>query len=223
MLEVTLGGKAIPPGPKGDTRILMHMDGSNRDEKGNAVSGIGVFDTTFKKFGQSSAKFSTGGTMTVLQPDDRFTNFTEATLECWLYKVDVASWGALIAQGTSASDYIGIDCSQGYGADLLAMWPIPGGSLGRGALVPRGGFPSNKWTHFAMTWKNNVAKSYVGGKLINSFAMPYWIFRPNVGVTLGAIPYAGGYSYPGYVDEFRLSATCLYDGEFTPYEFPFTL
>lgn len=223
MLEANLVGKKKGSGPIVDTRLLMHFDGNFKDEVGNAVSGSNGFNTTNKKFGTSSF---IPGMVTVKANDSRFVaEITEATIECWLYKTGHSNWTSLISQGTSASNYTGIDCSTSgttYDMAFICTHPSTGARMTT-PLIVYGAVPFNKWVHIAVVWKNKIATAYIDGIKQLSGPADYWMLRPGMNFGIASIIYAPSYAIIGQLDELRLSATALYSDNFTPPAAPFSL
>lgn len=222
MQEANLLGQKKSAGPIVDTRMLMHFDGSFKDEAGAITSGSNGFSTTNKKFG--SASFIPG-LVSVKANDDRFvTGITEATIECWLYKTGQSNWTSLISQGTSAANYTGLDCSTSgttYDMGFIGQHPTTGARMIT-PLITYGVTPFNKWVHIAVVWKNKIATAYIDGIKQLSGPADYWMLRPGMDFGIASIIYAPGFAIIGQLDEFRLSAQALYSGNFTPPIEPFT-
>lgn len=207
----------------GSTRLLMHFDNNFQDACGGQVFATGTSTNTNRKFGAASASFGAGQFARLSANDAQYTGFTEATLECWLYKTGVQAWGGVICTGTSPNDYTAWDMSSSQGYDMAMSSRANGGGVLTTPIIPTNGIPLNQWVHLAAVWKNKIVTGFVNGTKKLSGPMDNWILRPGMSFDIGNIPYANNYPLVGLLDELRLSATALYSDSFTPPSGPFSL
>ena len=211
------------------TLLLMHMEGTNggttfNDEYGaTAVSSGavgGTTDTSVYKFGSSSLSCGTNKALAISDPTGKF-NFTSTndfTAECW---INVSALGS-----QSAHIFGNFQWRAGY----QGGWRLILGSQGYLAFVGAGNtfytstaniIATNTWYHVAVSRQANLYRIFVNGTLRSNalvstpipkgnldtyFRLGAKLSDPNVGID--------DFLY-GHIDEFRISAGCLYATNFT--------
>lgn len=76
-------------------------------------------------------------------------------------------------------------------------------------------YADNEWHHIAIVRSGNTVTLYLDGVSKGSYQTAY-SFGDGTALRLGTPVYAGGGSYVGYIDDFRVSDEALWTAEFTP-------
>ncbi|NOS84287.1 MAG: T9SS type A sorting domain-containing protein [Ignavibacteria bacterium] len=135
-----------------------------------------------------------------------FNRPASGTIDCWIYRDSffVPNNPTILTKGNTEQ------------TTTFRLYMSPSGNLGfqiGGGNTSSGTVPNRKWTHAAVTWKNEAGaytiKFYINGKfrnqaVINS-AMPLNADTAWIGGTI----WQSGLGYMGYLDELRLWKTDL--------------
>jgi hypothetical protein len=160
-------------------------------------------------------------------PDGIVSGLTSSyTIEAWVYWRGGAAWQRIFDFGNSTSEYIYLAASGDIVSGNALMTLGIKTSAGPSEQRAQGGvLPLNTWTHVAVTVDNatNNGRIYINGVI--SASTNSMTYRPaDLGTTtqnwLGHSQYFGSpYFDPdfnGVIDEFRISNTLRYTGNFTP-------
>jgi hypothetical protein len=154
-------------------------------------------------------------------PVDATMGVPAMTLECWLY-YDLDAYEARIF--FNSADNTGVNPGQSIGSNFsLGTMRIvsqgPGGSNWSGIAAGEPGvsntqFPKKQWFHFAITKQGNAWTMFFNGAVVCAWTSTGTITNSQLGV-LGQV-FTGSPSWPGYIDDFVISDTVRYIGNFTP-------
>lgn len=202
----------------GDTKLLMHMDGVDSttvfvEEKGRTVTQTGgqagpVIATARKRFGSASCRCPGAGRLSVSE-DAALRLNGDYTVEFWVY-IATAEYNqncAVMGKGASFLQYFN-------GTFYLR----DDGAYRASATIPS----TDAWHHVAFTKDaTGLTRLFYDGALYNSVSG---------GTTFGTAagtPFVVGSSdafdtpFKCWMDDVRVSATCLYSANFTPPTGPF--
>lgn len=134
-------------------------------------------------------------------PDVR--NLGSFTIEGWYYPTSSAAvfraiYSNLGGYGTAGRLYQ-------YGTTLYFYW----GANATFSVTGSIGWTLNAWNHFAVTWDGTTTKVYVNGQQTISTTLP--VYSQVTDLTIGD----GTYSPMGYISDFRVVASVVYNGPFT--------
>jgi hypothetical protein len=161
-------------------------------------------NSAIAQVGQYALKFD--GTDDYIEvPHSNNLNFTEFTLEAWIYKTDndnVKIIGKTPANSHekgfifgTLGNYLQIEVREtDIGSKYLKLWS--------NELIPL-----NKWTHVAMTWKSGeYLKGYINGKEVISGASPVFDIATTNSMYIGRAPWSHYIEdhFGGYMDEIRI-------------------
>lgn len=203
-------------GNDANTLLLLHMDGTNgsttfTDSSASALtitrqgSAQLATSTPSPKFGTASCNLNTGG---FSWSSTAFNNLTTLTIDFWGYNLTTAVPTISCAYASTYVRFYWQVLASFYASSNGSSWNVvSGGALGFTA-------PSNTWTHYAIVCDGTNLKAYQDGSQVGSFA-----FTLSTGTT-GTWSFGGagggGYSYTGFVDEFRVSNIARWTSAFTP-------
>lgn len=194
--------------------LLMHMEGTNggttfTDVKGHSLvtNGTTTTSSTQKKFGNTSANFTGGGSITVAD-DAAFNlgyNGQKFTLECFCYYTDAATAGTIIGRGGNGNS---------WGVTNGFMWSLQVANSnvyfhylqGTSAVSVSAPAPAaNAWHHLAVTYDLTTLRIFVDGASITSVA-PGTFSKPATSNILKIGGNSGGeLLYTGYIDDLRIT------------------
>lgn len=204
--------------------LLLHMDGTNGatsylDSSNNNLTvtpvGSAQLNTTIKKYGTASGRFSSSGDY--LTVPNATMNFGSAsfTLEFWLYydsSQQASSYGTFFDNGGQ-----GIFASFGNAKTNLIFYS-PAAGISDTTGFPHG-MTSGTWNHIAYVRNGTTCTIYVNGTSIGSYTNISGSMSPASGTTAFIGQYSGGGAYTpgGYIDEFRITkGVARYTSNFTP-------
>ncbi|HEU4633913.1 MAG TPA: LamG domain-containing protein, partial [Flavisolibacter sp.] len=160
-------------------------------------------------------------------PDGIVSSLTGSyTIEAWVYWRGGDQWQRIFDFGNSTSEYIYLAASGDIISGNALMTLGIKTSAGPSEQRAQGGvLPVNTWTHVAVTVDNatNNGRIYINGVI--SASTNSMTYRPaDLGTTtqnwLGHSQYSGSPffdpDFNGVIDEFRISNTLRYTGNFTP-------
>jgi hypothetical protein len=204
-----------------NTVLLLHMSGTNgstyfeddngiRTQQSIAAIGNAQISTAQSQFGNSSALFDGTGDY-LSMPSSLSLGTGSFTIECWCR---VPSLQASVILDNRTSDQPGVFTIQANGT-LLYFDPTVG------AVSTSGTYTANTWFHACFERSGNTFRMYING----TASYTNTNFTSNLGtnrnVRIG-ISYADTAGVNGWIDEFRISSSARYNGNFTPSTAPFT-
>lgn len=217
-----------------NTLLLMHMDGTNGNTlftddngKGRARQRIGFVNNAQisnvqSRFGASSAYFD-GVDDIVAIGDDGDSNYVlwprtgTFTVELWARPADtsfqqlVTVYGAYGDANPAGRSWIGIDSSN--------KWTFS--ANGGPTIASSSNASTTAWTHLAIVRNgSNQFEFFVDGVSQGTSTSSYTLASGYVSLAANANAY--GLDYEGYIDEFRISDSVRYTGNFTPSTSAFT-
>jgi hypothetical protein len=229
------------PGIDPYTNLLLHMDGINGSTTFNdssqspkilSVVGNAKIDTSQSKFGGSSAKFNGNGDyLSTADSTDWYLGTGDFTIDCWARFSSLPADGSIMllsqqmsSNGSTNYDFR-IDRSDTTYYLLFRLYN-PGTGVNTWVSVPMNSPPvTNTWYHFAVcrqgtNWyffKDGIQQGTVQ---VNANSVE----DLDRGITIGG---AGGgwtgYSFIGWIDEFRWSkGIARWTSNFTPPTGPYT-
>lgn len=194
---------------------LMHFDNSIIDAISAVtwtMSGTPNYSASVYKFGNSSMYFSGSQYLTTPNQFD-FSNYRPFTAECWFNPDRVSggnSWENIM--GTrKAGDYCPWQISQDNTGFALLLDGAAWGLTGQGT----GSFSANTWHHVAICGDGTTLRIFINGVMKYSVAQPVWTNHTARPLKIGQDEGQNAYLH-GYLDEFRLTFSALYTGNFTP-------
>lgn len=214
----------------GTTLSLMHFDGPNGSTSfvdqvaANAWTAQGaVISTAQSKFGGSSASFASGY---FDGPNSEAFAFPGMlTIECWVYLTGSVPGGTVtnLFQVGGGSNHGGLAFGiLGNALRLSAPFVV---NLYQGSST----IPLNTWTHCAVTRDaSNVLRGFLNGvqdptSTTNATNVTPQSLTGSYMSVGGGRPDAQVLTLPGYMDELRITkGACLYTGNFTPPNAPFS-
>ena len=81
--------------------------------------------------------------------------------------------------------------------------------------------PVDTWTHIALVRINGICRLYADGVTVLNFSNNVDLGASHI-VTIGAGAHNHGETFPGYIDEVRISSSGIYNGDFSPPTSPLT-
>jgi hypothetical protein len=210
--------------------LLLHMDGSNgsttfTDSSGTpktvTANGNAQISTAQSKFGGASGYFDGSGDFVVATSPTAFEFGTgDFTAECWFYAATGSNGGvaAIMTTATGSSDEFGFFV--GLQDDSNIIWLFGDGTWAFFRSVS--GFPTDSWSHLALTRSSGVAYLFLNGTVIDSVSDSTDLANPNQAVAIGGRNLSGGQYFTGYIDELRITkGVARYTANFTPPTAPF--
>jgi hypothetical protein len=204
-----------------NTVLLVHCDGTNastvfRDDNGDSRTPFGFsalgnaqVDTAQSRFGNAAALFDGTGDY-LLSTTGLSLGTGNFTIECW---IRVASLQAAVIFDNRTSDQPGVFTIQANGT-LLYFDPAVGG------VSTSGTYTTNTWFHACFERSGNTFRMYING----TASYTNTNFTSNLGTnrqSIIGISYAITSGLNGWIDEFRISNTARYAGNFTAPTAPF--
>lgn len=170
----------------------------------------------------SSLQLGTGNTSTQALSDSDYSIGTgDFTIEAWAYLTSATASGYVCSHGTSFSDPSNIRL--GYDLNTTNVWSIRLGGTWYDSNV---GGVVDTWVHLAVVRSSGTVNFYIDGvKDTNIGTSGDVTFSTNLAsrpIAIGNLSYAAISPFQGYVDEFRISDTARYTGNFTPSSTAFT-
>lgn len=204
------------------TIALLHLDGTNNstvftDETGlhtYTASSDAKISTTKSKFGGASLRprtsVSTGTISTPVHPDFLLTG--DFTIECWINADSFANEGYIYSRGTTL--YLGLGPN---------TFSFRGGTTQNGSVAHS--LAAGQWHHIAMVRRGTDLMLFANGVLLQNKTGTSGVAGQNGhAFAIGSYTSLSGYSFQGYIDEFRLvRGKALYTANFTPPAAPLTL
>ena len=143
-----------------------------------------------------------------------FTSVSDLTVEWWMYPTTsdatyrgIFSFGSTEEAGSAKFEF----SSSGWKANL--------GSSSQVSYAPGNLFPANQWYHVALQRKNGTLQVYINGTLsAQSGSHANAITQPNANaevVKIGGVGWSTSTHFAGYLEDFRVTKTARYDGNFT--------
>lgn len=194
-----------------------------RTAKTVTAQGNAQVSTAQSKFGTASALFDGTGDYLEVSSNFSWHSVSSGTIEFWVRWTDTTPFASgLLSQVTQSTN---------TGWQLLRVqtklywYKAPGNTIVSTSTVT-----TNTWYHVAIVKESStVVKMYLDGNLqatdnsasgYTDTATNLWIGR-GMGVSSGLWD-ATRYDHKGYIDEFRISNTAIYSGNFTPSTSAFT-
>lgn len=205
------GSVSAPATPADTTALLLRFDGSFDDEGPDELTvtanGDAEISDVESKYGGESALFSGTG---YLDTDPSVFDFGSGdfTVETWVY--------------LNADQFNGICGSGNYsGAAVLhiASSGVVGISLANVAVAlasPADAVALEEWTHVVWQRSNGTGKIFVNGVEVASGAIGTFSAAGEAVIGCIGANEANSAYMSGYLDDFRVSHSALYDGNFTP-------
>jgi len=213
-------------GNDSDTKLLLHMDGSDdgttfTDSSAGAhsITRTGaVTKTAIKKFGTASGWFD-GVNDFLSVPDSTDWNLGTGswTIEWWLYRTRTSNADAIFEIGEwDAKGILAI-----FEADNdLTFYLDHGGAGGTFtvAAATEGLTVTNEWQHMALVHSGGLVEFFLNGNSVGSLAATPDITPTDTTFNIGnATHNLSGLHFQGYLDEFRVcKGTADYTSNFTP-------
>jgi len=215
------------------TLLLLHMDGTDastlfEDDNGvrakissSAENGASI-KSTGAKFGPTS--FQSGYTgdrqngrrLKVNHSDIWSLDQNELTIECWVWvDEDFGSTSTLIwsTRPSTGSDGLGLVCNSS--PNYFSITDAP-----NGLFISTSNWSIDTWHHLAFTRNKSTGTIELFMDGVSQGTNTYsrnWIEK----LTIANIEYASILSFPGLIDEFRVSDTIRYTNNFTAPTEPF--
>lgn len=213
--QAKLVGTVVPP-----TYMLLHMDGANAattttDDKGHAVTltNLGALSNTQTKFGPTSYFPGNSGNLKVTDSGDLATP-SDFTVECWSYLNSVPTTGFLAHRNTNG----GVQSAILVTANAITVAMDDGSSPI--SIAASGRLVAGVWQHIAVTKQGTTLRLFIAGALISTATTSATWGNNAIPFTIGSNGLNGN-TWPGFIDEFRLSKVARYTAAFTPPSFPF--
>ena len=208
--------------------LLLPFDGANddtstTDESDNnhsvTFNGSADISTAQSKFGGSSLYIGGGSSNWVVVAGSSDFNFgtDDFTIECWIYRTGT-SYGFVFetrgGEDTTSTDGIGLYMGSGGNNEI-------GVAVNRSnvILINQDHQTNDQWQHFAVVREGSTMTLYIDGTARGTGSNST-DFNRNRPFRLGNIHNAtanGGYGFPGYIDDFRVTkGLARYTSNFTP-------
>jgi hypothetical protein len=210
-------------GNASDTKLLLHMDGSNdgttfTDSSAGAhsITRTGaVTKTAIKKFGTASGWFD-GVNDFLSVPDSTDWDFGTGnwTIEWWIYRTRASNADVIFELGEY--DEKGILVIFEAGNDLRIYLDTAGS--GGDFAIAGAGTTINEWQHMALVHSGGLVEFFLNGASVGSLAATPDITPTVTTFNIGnATHNLSGLHLQGYLDEFRVcKGTADYTSDFTP-------
>jgi hypothetical protein len=207
------------------TSLLLHADGANGstnivDVYGHPMtaSNGAALSTVQARFGGSSL-LPTGANAMVTTPNAADLQFNaDCTMEAWCYLTTVANDTVFIEKSPDMNQ-VNRCWIEFYQRKIYLKLA---GNAGQAQLLVNDILVTGQWFHFAVTRSGNTWSAWYNGALVGSFVSSQ-TFGVNTGPLIIGNVQNGNGTFPGYMDEVRLSkGKALYTSAFTPQATPFT-
>ena len=208
--------------------LLLPFDGANdatstTDESDSnhtvTFNGSADISTAQSKFGGSSLYIGGGSNNWVVVAGSSDFNFgtDDFTIECWIYR-NGTSYGFVFetrgGEDTTSTDGIGLYMGSGGNNEI-------GVAVNRSnvILINQDHQTNDQWQHFAVVREGSTMTLYIDGTARGTGSNST-DFNRNRPFRLGNLHNAssnGGYGFPGYIDDFRVTkGLARYTSNFTP-------
>ena len=208
--------------------LLLPFDGANdatstTDESDSnhtvTFNGSADISTAQSKFGGSSLYIGGGSSNWVVVAGSSDFNFgtDDFTIECWIYR-NGTSYGFVFetrgGEDTTSTDGIGLYMGSGGNNEI-------GVAVNRSnvILINQDHQTNDQWQHFAVVREGSTMTLYIDGTARGTGSNST-DFNRNRPFRLGNLHNAssnGGYGFPGYIDDFRVTkGLARYTSNFTP-------
>jgi hypothetical protein len=211
-----------------NTLLLIHADGTdattqffddagNRTQKGIRAIGNAQISTAQAQFGNSSYLGDGTGDYLIIptSPDLQFTLTESWTVEFWARPTTVSRGRILFQAYDSNSPFTGWGVQISGGDDAWAFWDGVAWKIFNSQIV------ANTWYHIAIVSTAGSVRMYQNGVQQSvTFNATTSITHTTSNLAIGA-QRDGTSSFPGHIDEIRISNSARYSANFTPSTTPF--
>lgn len=219
-----------------DTKVLLHMDGTNgsttitdssNTPKTVTANGNAAISTAQKKFGTGSVYFDGDGDYLSWGIDDDVQfGSGDFTIDGWVNPTDFTVTRGIYFYGNDGNSNAGINMIlfNDSGANKLYCFAGTGSAA---TSVSGGNLTANAWTHVAFVRNSNTLTAYVDGTAVGSASFSSTIAVPSTFPTLSIGRQYGNNNpnsapFKGYIDEFRISkGVARWTTDFTPPASPY--
>jgi hypothetical protein len=180
-----------------------------RSKKGITAVGNAQIDTAQSKFGGASALFDGSGDYLV-SPAQFSLGTDDWTVECWIRVPSLAAkvvWETRAGDNDAGTTSVQADGTLGYYDPITNV------------QTTTSTYTANTWFHACWERSGSTLRIYING-VVGKTATISGNLGTNRPLTIGAT-WSGGASLNGHIDEFRVSNTARYTGNFTPATQPF--
>lgn len=211
-----------------DVALLLHFDGPNEstiftDSSPNAITvtayGTAQISTAESKFGGASGDFAPENGDYLTTPEILLSS-GDFTIEAWVYPTDLSGSPKAIFHN-SASNGVGIVLlSNSPGTASLDFLAGTGGSWSVN-IGANDALTLNAWNHVAVVRSGNNWMLFSGGVLIASTTNSFSGFDTGESFYIGRFSNGEPFTWPGYIDEFRITRAAIWTSGFTPPTAPY--
>ena len=212
-----------------NTKLLLNMaDGQAIDSAAQnnlTLYGDAKISSTQAKFGGTSLALDGTGDYATLPPNSLDLGAGNFTLESWVYTTVTGQRcvvGATRNSDGSGSYMLNINYT---GAQVRFFCRYNGGTV-LNYTVGSGDFPTNAWTHLAVTRDGANLRVFINGTQVGTTNTTLGSFAIDNASLNGNIYYIGrttdgANEFTGFLDDLRVSKTARYTANFTPPTEPF--
>lgn len=197
------------------TQLHLTMDGANGlsnfiDVKGRPVTVIGTVktDTTDKKFGISSAKFSSGGSLSVPDSADMEFGAGNLTVEAWVKSTAGNAYCTIMTRPAASSFASGawtLFFNNGNSAGLLTLYVANYSTGGPLIAASTGKVNDGAWHHVAWTRNGNIHTLWFDGVAVGTATWAGTIADIAQPLRIGTDPNFAGRDFVGSMDNVRVT------------------
>jgi len=218
------GVPSAPPTAVTNTKLLLNMaDGQAIDSAAQnnlTLYGDAKISSTQSKFGGTSLALDGTGDYATLPPNSLDLGAGNFTIESWVYTTVTGQRcvvGATRNSDGSGSYMLNINYT---GAQVRFFCKYNGGTV-LNYTVGSGDFPTNAWTHLAVTRDGANLRVFIGGTQVGTTNTTLGSFAIDNASLNGNIYYIGrttdgANEFTGFLDDLRVSKTARYTSNFTP-------
>lgn len=204
------------------TVALLHFNGGITDESGKVWTAVNGAATSMEqsKFGGSSLHLNgTNQYLSTTNVTDFDFGSGDFTIEWWEYRTANSPHGCVFARQPGA--YVPI--MVGYNIGKVYAYATAGIGYNWNILSEFNlGYPIlNTWTHYALVRADGYFYSFQNGKQISKSGLITTAIPAGTGTPLLGVYYSTE-TFPGYIDEFRISKIARWTSDFDPGEEPAT-